>query len=266
MGIARQASPQPEYCLNQARIQDVVLLGAMGDAHGGRFLRLEGLKRELKDLDLLLLAGDITDSSDINAYGTVLRTIRKRSDAPIVAAFGNDEYEQDRPTFRERYDITFLDDERVDIEVDGHTVRIVGTTGVLDRPTWWQRNNVPGIHEAYRKRVDIVASLLERDGCDVLILLSHYATTYRTLRGETERAFPEMGSRAMEAVLLDKRPDLSIHAHAHGGSRFAVVSKKQRTLDGARGVLVWNVSLPLNKGVTRFEITVGETNDVRVRH
>ena len=145
----------------------------------------------------------------------------------------------------------------MDLEVDGHVVRIVGTTGVLDRPTWWQRKNIPGIQEKYRKRVDTVASLLDRDGCDVLILLSHYATTYRTLRGETERAFPEMGSRAMEAVLLDKRPDLSIHAHAHGGSRFAVVSRKQRTLDDDGGVLVWNVSLPLNKGIARFEIAVG---------
>ncbi len=242
------------------------MLGAMGDAHGGRFLRLEGMKRELQDLDLLLLAGDITDSSDINGYGTVLNAIRKHSDVPIVAAFGNDEYEQDRPTFRERYDIMFLDDEKADIDVDGHTVRIVGTTGVLDRPTWWQRNNVPGIYETYRKRVGTIVSLLDRSGCDVLILLSHYATTYRTLRGEKERAHPEMGSRAMESVLLDKRPDLSIHAHAHSGSRFAVISKKQRTLDDAGGVPVWNVSLPLNKGITRFEITVGEVNDVRVLH
>ncbi len=244
-----------------------MLLGAMGDAHGGRFLRQEGLGRELKDLDLLLLAGDITDSSDIDAYGTVLAAIRKRSDVPIVAVFGNDEYEQDREELRRMYDITFLDDERVDLNIDGRIVRIVGTTGALDRPTWWQRNNVPGIHEKYRKRVETVSSLLDREGCDLLILLSHYATTYHTLRGEKERAFPEMGSRAMESVLLEKRPDLSIHAHAHGGSRHTVVSKKQRTLDDPRGgvaVPVWNVSLPLNKGITRFEIEVGEVNDVRV--
>ena len=244
------------------------MLGAMGDAHGGRFLRQEGLNRELNGLDLLLLAGDITDSSDVDAYGTVLTAIRKRSDVPIVAVFGNDEYEQDRRTLRETYNITFLDDERADLTIDGHIVRIVGTTGVLDRPTWWQRNNVPGIQETYHKRIEKVAALLEREGCDLLILLSHYATTFKTLRGEKERAFPEMGSRAMEAVLLEKRPDLSIHAHAHSGYRSAVVSRKQRTLDdpsGSVAVPVWNVSLPLNKGITRFEIEIGEVNDVRLR-
>lgn len=247
---------------------DAVLIGAMGDAHGGRSLRLEGLQRQLEGLDLLLLAGDITDSSNIDAFGTVLKAIRKRSSVPIVAIFGNDEYEQDRDSFRETYDITFLDDERADINIGEHTVRIVGTTGVLDRPTWWQRNNVPGIYEKYRKRVEVVADLLDREGCDVLILLSHYATTYLTLHGERERAFPEMGSRAMEAVLLEKRPDISIHAHAHNGSKYAVVSRKRRSPDdeGGPAVLVWNVSLPLNKGVTRFEISVGEVNDVRVLH
>jgi len=180
-----------------------VLIGAMGDAHGGRFLRPEGLKEQLEGLDLLLLAGDITDSNDLGAFDTVLSAIRKRSGVPIVAVFGNDEYEQDRPRYRERYDIAFLDDERTDLDIDGRKVRIVGTTGALDRPTWWQRNNMPGVHEKYLRRVGMVSSLLEREGCDVLILLSHYATTYLTLQGEKERAFSEMGSRAMEAVLLE---------------------------------------------------------------
>lgn len=245
-----------------------MLFGAMGDAHGGRHLRQEGLNEQLADLDLLLLAGDITDANDLGAYGKVLNIIRKRSAFPIVAVFGNDEYEQDRAHYRDVYDITFLDDERVDLDIAGVKVRIVGTTGSLDRPTWWQKNNVPRIWEKYLERVEKVSSLLERDGRDLLILLSHYAPTYQTLKGEKKRAFPEMGSRAMEAVLLEKAPDLAIHAHAHGGTPSAVVSKEQRTLDdlGKRtAVPVWNVSLPLNKKLIRFKVTEGEEIDVRVQ-
>jgi len=245
-----------------------MLLGAMGDAHGGRYLRQEGLTEQLEGLDLLLLAGDITDANDLGAYGRVLSAVRKRSDVPIVAAFGNDEYEQDRAGYRDAYDITFLDDERVDLEVRGRTVRVVGTTGVLDRPTWWQRTNRPGMWDVYKERLQKVSSLLTREGCDVLILLSHYAPTFLTLEGEKERAFPEMGSRALEAVVLEKVPDLVIHAHAHSGTRSAVLSRGQRSLDDFSrrvAVPVWNVSLPLNKRVVRFEVSVEGMVDVRVR-
>jgi Icc-related predicted phosphoesterase len=245
-----------------------MLLGAMGDAHGGRYLRQEGLTEQLDGLDLLLLAGDITDANDLQAYGRVLDAVRKRSAVPIVAVFGNDEYEQDRTAYRSTYDITFLDDERVDLTIEGKIVRIVGTTGSLDRPTWWQRTHRPGIWEAYQERVRKVSSLLVRDGCDVLILLSHYAPTYLTLQGEKERAFPEMGSRAMEAVVLERAPDLVIHAHAHSGSPSAVLVRGQRSLDDfARRVAVpvLNVSLPLNRKVVRLEVNAGGTVDVRVR-
>ena len=108
----------------------------------------------------------------------------------------------------------------------------------------------------------------QADGCDLLILLSHYAPTYLTL-GEKERAFPEMGSRAMEEVLLERVPDLAIHAHAHSGTPWAAVSNKQRTLEdfGKKiAIPVWNVSLPLNKKIIRFEVTKDEDVDVRVQN
>ncbi len=243
--------------------------GAMGDAHGGRYLRQEGLKEQLEGLGLLLLAGDITDSNDVAAFGTVLDAIRERTDALVVATFGNEEYEQDRAAYRKTYDIMFLDDERIDLEIDGIRVRIVGTTGSLDRPTWWQRTHVADIWSRYSERNKKISSLLRRDGCDLLILLSHYAPTYLTLEGEKERAFPEMGSRAMEEVLLERVPDLAIHAHAHSGTPWAAVSNKQRTLEdfGKKiAIPVWNVSLPLNKKIIRFEVTKDEDVDVRVQN
>lgn len=234
-----------------------MLVGAMGDAHGGRFLP-EDLGRQLEDLDLLLLAGDITDRNSLEGFDHVLGLIREHTHAPIVSIFGNDEYSQDRERYRERFDITFLDDQAIDLEVRGITMRIVGTTGSLDRPTWWQRTNLPNIWKEYRDRVSTLDELLQRDGRDLLILLSHYAPTYLTLAGEREKAFPEMGSRSLEKVLLRRCPDLVLHAHAHAGTPTAKLSREQRSLDDfeERGEIpIWNVSLPLNGKVIRFYIT-----------
>jgi Icc-related predicted phosphoesterase len=246
-----------------------MLIGAFGDSHGKRYLdQVEELPRQLQDVDLVMLAGDITDRNDPEKYAQALAEVRNSTEAPIVAVFGNDEYEQDHPEYRRRFDIIFLEDEAVNLDIDGFKLRIVGTTGSLDRPTWWQRTNVPNIWNKYRQRADTVAGLLTRDGADLLVFLSHYAPTYLTLEGEKERAFPEMGSRMLEQVLLEKRPDLIVHAHAHNGTRKATLVKLQQSLDdlgSGAGINVYNVSLPLVKGVTRFEVNRDNGTRVRLR-
>jgi Icc-related predicted phosphoesterase len=242
-----------------------MIVGAMGDAHGGKFFE-DGMAERLEGVDLLLLAGDIADSNDLEGFARVLGPVKERYDGRIVAVFGNDEYEQDRPAYRGRFDAIFLDDEAVDLRIDGRTVRVVGTSGSLDRPTWWQRTHIPDIGARYKHRVEKVSGLLERGRSDVLILLSHYVPTYLTLEGERPKAFPEMGSKAMEKVLLERRPDLAIHAHAHAGSPHAVLKEAQGRLDRpAASVPIWNVSLPLNKEVVRLEMD-GTARYEQVRH
>lgn len=232
-----------------------MIIGAMGDAHGGKYFQ-ESMVERLRGVDLLLLAGDIADSNDIEGFDQVWRSIRNTYEGTIVAVFGNDEYEEDQAAYRARFDATFLNDEVVDLEVDGSRVRIVGTTGSLDRPTWWQRTHIPKVWTKYTERVARLNVLLERSDADVMVLLSHYAPTYLTLEGERPKAYPEMGSKAMERVLLDRRPDLVVHAHAHRGSRHGLLREKQTTLDQSPGpaVPVWNVSLPLNREISTFKL------------
>lgn len=236
-----------------------MLACALGDVHGRKYLDLvrEGQDR-LAGCDLILLAGDITEGNDIEAYGQVLGMLRELSDGEILAVFGNEEYDTSHPDYRGRYRITFLEEEVKELELDGVKMRVVGTTGSLDRPTWWQRNNVPDIWNRYRDRERKVEPLLTREGADVLVLLMHYAPTYATLQGERPSSFPEMGSTAFERLVLEKRPDLVIHAHAHRGLRRAVLTRAQRSLEdfhaaGAE-VPVFNVSLPAAGGATFFEI------------
>jgi len=247
-----------------------MIIGAFGDVHRNDHLGLlRQSQKELGTCDLLLLAGDITDDNSIEGFGEVLGALKEWSDADIVAVFGNEEYEPTHAVYRERYGITFLEEAAKDYEVDGIKLRIVGSTGALDRPTWWQRNNVPDIGRRYRERVSKLDALLQRNGADVLLLLTHYAPTYATLEGEKQSAFPEMGSLALEGVIMQKRPDLALHAHAHRGKRYTLLTKKQRSLEdfgvGGGEVPIYNVSLPANGRPSFFDIQ-GSGAGVQIRY
>lgn len=191
-----------------------------------------------KTPDLFLIAGDVLRPGDPADYVKV-SAIVGRLGCPTVAVFGNTEFQEDRPRIRqENPGITFLDDETATLEVDGRSLLVVGSTGSLERPTSWQKRNIPHISDIYRARIETVASLLRRDA-DLKVLLTHYATTYLTLEGESRSSFPWMGTRRFESVISETRPALVIHAHAHKGNPRA-------RLDG---IDVLNVSLPLNRKV-----------------
>jgi Icc-related predicted phosphoesterase len=236
-----------------------MFLCAMGDVHGKQHIDLvQESQEKLAACDLVLLAGDITDANDMEMYGQVLGAIRELTNAEIMAVFGNEEYDSSHTEYRERFRIVFLEEEVKDQRFDDLKVRVVGTTGSLDRPTWWQRTNVPDIWTRYKDRLNKVSTLLDKADADVLILLMHYAPTYATLEGERPASHPEMGSTAFESLVIERRPDLVVHAHAHKGTRRALLAKKQRSLEdyGAKGaeVAVHNVSLPAVGAPTFFEL------------
>jgi len=236
-------------------------IGAVGDIHWKDGLEaLKRTRKQLSDTDLMLLAGNITNSNNIERYAQVLGSLRELSDAEIVAVFGNEEYDASHREYRDRFRIVFLEDELKDLQFDDLKVRLVGSTGSLDRPTWWQRNNVPDIWKRYKERVVRVSGLMERGDADLLVLLIHYAPTCSTLEGE-QGASSEMGSNLFENIIMEKRPDLVIHAHAPGGRLQATITKKQRNLEdySAAGeeVQIFNVSLPARGGLTFFEVHKG---------
>lgn len=236
-------------------------IAAVGDIHGPE--NLEALRSNLDRLgtvDLFLLAGDTTDRNDIEAFGGVLKAIRERVSASIWAVFGNNEYAHDHPTYVARYSdafgVRFLQDEAADFEAGGHRVRIVGSLGSLDRPTWWQRKNLPHLADEYRRRIDGLDRLLVGEG--VRILLTHYPPTYATMGGEKEEWRPELGCRALEPVLLRRRPTLVIHGHIHKGIPFADLRPTFQRLDdfadAVAPVPVHNVAYPVRRAVSTFDL------------
>jgi Icc-related predicted phosphoesterase len=194
--------------------------------------------------DLFLMAGDVLKPGDPSDYADIISIIREKISCPLVASFGNTEFQEDRPRIRtENPSVVFLDDEAVVLEISGSRVLVVGSTGSLERPTSWQKRNIPHINDIYRARIETIASLLQKEA-DLKILLTHYAPTYMTLEGETRSSYPWMGTRRFESVITEINPSVVVHAHAHRGTCRAILE----------GVPIINVSLPLNGGVVTFEV------------
>ncbi len=231
-------------------------VAAVGDVHGGE--SLPAFRTDLEALaspDLFLLAGDLTDHNNVDAFFEVVDAVRGRFSCPIFGVFGNNEYPDSHPEYRRRSGVSFLEDEAVTVRVAGREITLVGSTGSLDRPTWWQRTNLPGIARTYDERVSRIDGLLQGGGFRVL--LTHYPPTHATMGGEKEEWRPELGSLKLEAVVLRRHPDLVIHGHIHKGIPFATLATGQRRIDdiAPRGAIpVYNVAYPVTRKIVVVDV------------
>ena len=228
-----------------------VIVGAIADVHSPKYL--EDFKKVLSnspDVDLILLAGDMIYKGQVEEYENVLNAIKSRYDGcKVVACFGNEEYDDRIEQIVERYDeVTWLNDEFTIINIKGLELSIVGTKGCLDRPTTWQRKNIPNIVQIYEqrlKKVDEVLASIALKRADYIILLSHYSTTFKTLVGEPRWAWPELGSTKLEEIVKKRGPHLVIHGHAHNG---------QVHVATINGIQVYNVSFPATRKLTIIKL------------
>jgi len=224
-----------------------MLIAAIGDIHSPRFF--DFYVKAVEDLhekpDLFFLLGDIIYRGKVEEYPKVYNVLFGKITCPIIACFGNEEFGPETRLVIENQnsDIKFLDDESLVLEIEGKSIGIVGSIGSLDRPTFWQRNNIPDIYDIYKKRVETVEKLLSELEADMKILLIHYAPTYKILEGENPRIYPELGSKAYERVIAEQKPDLVITGHSHRGSKTAWIDT----------VPVFNVAFPLNREIVLID-------------
>ena len=232
-------------------------IAAVADIHGDEnadafFRDLHGLK----DVDLFLLGGDVTERNDVDAFRRVAREVESQVDAPTYAVFGNNEYGPDHERYRAATRIPFLDDDAVELDVGGRRLRLIGSTGCLDRPTWWQRTNLPGIWREYEERARTLDGLLAAGSPS--ILLTHYPPTHVTMGAEKEEWRPELGSRKLEPMLLRHMPELVVHGHVHKGIPFAELRREQKSLEdfslARTSIPVYNVAYPAAHRITVVEI------------
>lgn len=229
----------------------MVFVGATGDIHSPKHFQLfkEALeKTDIKKLDILIFTGDLIYKGKTEEFKNVLKVLDDFGvECPIVSVFGNEEYEPLHNKIRRITSgkITFLEDEPLEITVDGKTLGIVGSKGSLDKPTTWQARNIPNIREIYHERVNKVDELLGKLNSNFKILVLHYAPTYKTLEGEKTSIYPFLGCKKYEKVIAKRRPDLVIHGHAHNG----------KPKDYVENIPIYNVSLPLVKKIVIIELS-----------
>jgi len=213
---------------------------AISDIHAPIWLKdLEkAVDEEEKDEYLVLVAGDMVNRGNYRYYRKVMDVLDRLGNISIVSIFGNDEYDSVKERIKEENpEITFLEDESIELEIDGKRVGIVGSRGCLELPTTWQRRNIPGIERIYAERFRLLGRMLEdlRGRVDITVLLTHYATTTKTMKGENPRAWRYLGHRGFEKYMERGLIDVSIHGHVHNGSRTAEVGDAK----------VYNVAFPL---------------------
>ena len=228
-----------------------MIIGATADLHLPKYYKefIAALDRTNYTFDLFLLAGDIINGKNIEDFEKFYNSLFGKVECPIVMVFGNNEFSEIRMYLKLKYpDIIFLEDESVILKVKDKIVGIYGSSGVLDKPTSWQMKNVPGIDEIYKARLERIKTGLNKLLVDYKILLLHYAPTYATLEGEPPFAYPSMGSKKLEPILKETKPDLVVHGHSHNGKQFAWVE----------GVPVYNVAFPANN-----KIVVIKTEEVK---
>jgi Icc-related predicted phosphoesterase len=229
-----------------------MLIAATGDIHSPHYYEefLIALDKLVVKPDLFLMVGDIVDRGKIDEFEKVYNAIFGKINCPIISCFGNNEFPQIREELKKKFkEIKFLDDESTIVNVKGVEVGIVGSTGSLDVPTTWQKRNIPNIETIYKRRIELVDSLLLRLlPIKIRILLLHYSPTYKTLEGENPAFYGKLGTFKLEDVLISRSPELVIHGHSHRGKKFTWVDK----------VPVFNVAFPLNK-----EIVVIDTENLK---
>jgi Icc-related predicted phosphoesterase len=221
-----------------------MIIAATSDIHSPRYLNqffqsFNGLK-DIK-VDLFLLAGDLSEKGEFNHFYPVYSAVKKYK---TVAVFGNEDFQDKREFYKKHYpEIIWLEDEKVDVNINGVSISIVGSDGVLREPTKWQKLN--GMDEEYyRKKREIIEELLCDAKGELKILLTHYASSYSTIVGERKEIFPQLGDRVIEEAKC--LPNIAIHGHAH----YAKV-----TFSVVRNVKVYNVALPANKKIVLIRLS-----------
>ena len=186
----------------------------------------------LPKIDVLFIAGDLTKKA---VYQPFIEWYEKMmhvwKPSLVIAVWGNADKEPVRKHLPKALpDIIFLEDETYTLG----NFTIVGTEGVLDRPTSWQMRNIPDIQERYEKRIEWIKQAVKEAKTPYTILLSHYGVCGNTIEETHDKG--GLTSMRLCDALRDNPPTITIHGHSH----HARVWKTENPF------LIYNVALPIH--------------------
>jgi uncharacterized protein len=224
-----------------------IRVAAAGDVHCDETNRDE-LERAFAhvdgDVDAILLAGDLTTYGELDQaelLGEIVRTLS----TPVFAVLGNHDWhckevEQLSAALADA-GVQMVDRGFAIEDVDGSRLGVAGAKGFVggfpdsQLPDFGE----PLLRDVYAETTAEVealdAGLAAIAGCDYRIALLHYAPTLTTLEGEPRGIWAFLGSDRLAAPILEHRPQVVLHGHAHAGA-----------FQGAVGdVPVYNVAVPV---------------------
>jgi Icc-related predicted phosphoesterase len=204
-------------------------IAATGDIHCREANRdaIERSFAELGDVDLVLIAGDLT-SHGTAEEAQILCDAVAPVEAPVYAVLGNHDWHADEAEeIGERLraaGIRLLECSHDVCQLDGLEVGIVGAKGFVGgfAPRHLPDFGEPSLRAVYAETGAEVEALerglREVATCPIRIVLLHYAPIEATLEGEPPEIFVFLGSDRLAAPILEHGPDLVLHGHAHAGS------------------------------------------------
>ena len=229
---------------------DVVRVATAGDIHA-RSSRREAVERsfaalEAESIDLVLLAGDLTTWGEPEE-AAILAAASRPLTAPVIAVLGNHDWHAGRgdevAAALEAGGVEVLEGAHTIRRVREHEIGVVGGKGFVggfgsaQLPDFGE----PLLRDVYAETSRTVDAL-DRGlravaNCAVRIVLLHYSPVAATLEGEHPQIWPFLGAERMAVPILEHRPDLVLHGHAHAGRVEGRISD----------VPVYNVSVPVIK-------------------
>jgi Icc-related predicted phosphoesterase len=235
--VIRTLSESVAHRLSGTRLTDphrpLVRVAAIADTH----IRPTSVTREsalagLEELaDVLLVAGDITDSGRIPEVEIAASAFRKLN-LPIYAVLGNhDRRGLRRMAMRKTLaaaGVRLLDGEFDILQLpNGARVGIAGITGTGGGFGEEKETEGPGgrltravMLKSRREATRLDRSLTEMASSepDISMLVTHFAPTTDTLGAEPPLKYWMLGNAGLGKVIDDHRLDLVIHGHAHLGN------------------------------------------------
>jgi Icc-related predicted phosphoesterase len=196
------------------------------------------------EADVVLLAGDLTTHGEPD-QAEILAEACRGMETPVVAVLGNHDLHANRADEL----VEVLRNAGIEVLERSHTtvgsprcqIGVAGTRGFvggfkgLGLPDFGE----PSLRGIYAETTAEVEALSKGLGeialCPFRIALLHYAPIADTLEGEPREIWTFLGSDRLAAPVLEHRPDLVLHGHAHAG-------RLEGDLDG---VPVYNVSVPV---------------------
>lgn len=206
----------------------MIRVAAVGDVHYGENSqdRLRFYLEQLKDTaDLLLIAGDLTQSGRLDEAKVLARDLRF-SPVPVIIVLGNHDYHHNEQEeilqVLQDAGVMALEGQSVVLEIGHQSVGVMGIKGFGGGfmgacISEFGEPEMKAFARQSQKQAQILKHGLENLNVDYKFALTHFAPIEATLLGERKEIYPFLGSYLLAEAIDSSPVTAAFHGHAHRG-------------------------------------------------